>query len=228
MHHFDAIVRELRFSHGASTARIKCAPAAIPVPGQYVMAWSPMDLDAPLAIPLFASQIEPDGFLTAPPVPRTWEPGSILELRGPLGRGFDIPSSTRRLVVVSLEDTFDRLIPVIHQALEQDIAVTFFSSLPVRDFPTEVEIYPLQELAAALPWADLIIFDLALDDLFQLRKLLHMSPEDHLPCPAQALIVTRIICGGLAECGACLVPKGRTYRLSCVDGPVFDLNDLTW
>jgi Iron-sulfur cluster binding domain of dihydroorotate dehydrogenase B len=228
VHHFDAIVRELRFSHGATTARIKCAPAAIPAAGQYVMAWSPMDLDAPLAIPLFASKFEPDGFLTAPPVPRTWEPGSILELRGPLGRGFGIYPSTRRLVVVSLEDTSARLMPVMRHALEHDIAVTFFSSLPVTDFPAEVEISPLQELADALHWADLLIFDLALDDLFQLRKLLHLSPEDHLPCPAQALIVTKIVCGGLAECGACLVPKGRTYRLSCIDGPVFDLNDLTW
>ena len=44
---------------------------------------------------------------------------------------------------------------------------------------------------------------------------------------AQALIVTPMPCGGIAECGVCAVTVRRGWKMACKDGPVFDLKELT-
>jgi hypothetical protein len=120
------------------------------------------------------------------------------------------------------------MMPLISQALKQDIAISFCSKTPTEHLPAAVEIIPVEELGKIIPWADLLLIDLASEELGRLRKLLHLQAEDRLPCPAQVLVSTNIICGGLADCGACFVPGRRGWRQACLDGPVFDLNELAW
>ena len=85
---YEGMVRETQLQGGIGrTAWIECPKAAIPAPGRYVMAWSPEEADAPLATPLFAARIEAGGFQAASPIPGGWEPGTRLQLRGPLGKG---------------------------------------------------------------------------------------------------------------------------------------------
>jgi hypothetical protein len=43
---------------------------------------------------------------------------------------------------------------------------------------------------------------------------------------AQALVITPMPCGGIAECGVCAVTARRGWKLACKDGPVFDLTEL--
>jgi hypothetical protein len=229
MRTFDAFVKELRFDTGESpTAWIACPTEVIPAPGQYISAWSLHDGAAPLPTPLFPAQLSPDGFLAAPPVPRTWEPGSPLELSGPLGCGFHLPVTTRRLALVALGETVARLNPLVSLAVQTDIAVALFSSAPVRNIPAAVEIFPIHDLPDALNWADLLLIDLPIEALSHLRITLRLQAEDHLPCPAQVLVMTSMPCSGLAECGACYVPGRRKWKQACQDGPVFDLDELSW
>ena len=226
---YDASIRELRYyTPNQPAAWIVCPAEAIPAPGRYIAAWATADTAAPLSTPLFAAQIAPDGFLAAPPIPFSWEPGAILELRGPLGQGFTLPATARRLALAALADTAARLLPVIPMALQSDIAVALFSDSPIPNIPSAVEIYPVQDLPEALAWADILMLDMPVDELERLRGRLRMKPEDRLPCPAQALILTAMPCSGIAECGACFVPGRRKWKQACQDGPVFDLNELTW
>jgi NAD(P)H-flavin reductase len=229
MRTFDAFVKELRNDAVETrTAWISCPAEAIPAPGQYVSAWSVHDRIAPLASPLFPARVSPDGFLAAPPVPITWEPGSLLELSGPYGRGFNVPRTTHRLALAALGETAARLNPLVNLALQADIAVTLFSSVPVQNVPTAVEIYPTHDLPEALNWADLLLIDLPVEELGHLRATLCLQAGDHLPCPAQVLVVTIMPCSGLAECGTCYVPARRKWKRACLDGPVFDLDELAW
>ena len=226
---YDASIRELRYyTSNEPTAWITCLADAIPTPGRYIAAWSVADRTAPLSTPLFAAQIAPDGFLAAPPIPSSWEPGAILELRGPLGQGFTLPATARRLALAALAETSTRLLPLIPLALQNDTAVALFSDSPIPDIPSAVEIYPVQDLPEALTWADLLLLDASVDELERLRSRLGLKPEDWLPCPAQALILTAMPCSGIAECGACFVPGRRKLKQACQDGPVFDLNELAW
>ena len=227
---------------GWLAAWIDCPPAAIPAAGQYTLAYVPGDPLAALAVPLFrggaASHVEPGegGFLTAPPLPATWAPGTSLVLRGPLGRGFSL--NGQRLALAALGDTVTRLLPLAGEALQRGDAVTLFTNAPLPALPASIEIYPLGSLPEALAWADCLAIDLPLEALAGLRAGFGMQKGDRLSFPAQALVYMPMPCGGLAECGACAVPTyrplaqrslaQRRYRLACKDGPVFNLDELEW
>lgn len=215
-------------TNGAAAAWITCPPAAIPQPGQALLAWSPADGDAPLATALFSAGRSEGGFLAAAPVPRAWEPGTELHLRGPLGHGFSLPAAARRLALAALGESVARLLPLAYQALERDAAVALYAGCPLPSLPSDLEVHPLSALPEALPWADFLALDLPLAALPTLRSALALPPGQRLPCPGQALLLTPMPCGGLAECGACAVPAGRSWKLACKDGPVFDLKELDW
>jgi Iron-sulfur cluster binding domain of dihydroorotate dehydrogenase B len=228
-----ARVTEIQLDAAGLAAWIECPPAAIPRPGQYVLAHDPKDQSASLAIPLFPAEFSPGGFLAAPPIPPFWTPGTGLSLRGPLGRGFTLPSNCRRIALVALGDSATRLAPLIPVALGQEAALALFSDAPLPAWlPSAVEAYPLSALPELLPWADFIAIDLPLAALPDLHPRLGLgSSADHDPrlhCPAQALVFSPMPCGGLAECGVCAVPARRGWKLVCIDGPVFNLNDVTW
>jgi dihydroorotate dehydrogenase electron transfer subunit len=90
----------------------------------------------------------------------------------------------------------------------------------------------LSALPELLNWADFIAIDLPLATLPDLRSRLGLNAgvdrHLHLHCPAQALVLSPMPCGGLAECGVCAVPSPRGWKLACDDGPVFNLHEITW
>jgi NAD(P)H-flavin reductase len=222
-----ASVSEIRLLAGQPAAWIACPPSAVPAPGRYVSAWSPEDADAPLGTPLFAAETSPVGFLAVSPLPRPWEPGACLQLRGPLGRGFALPSATRRLALAALGETAVRLIPLLRTALAGGASLALFTDLPLPSLPADVEISPLSTLPEALSWADFLALDVPLQALSRLEGVLGIPAGGHpLPCPAQALVLADMPCAGSGECGACAVLVGRKWKLACTDGPVFDLREL--
>ena len=222
-------VSEVRLGLGGELeALITCPPGAIPPAGRYLSAWAPTEADAPLATPLFLSQPTRDGFWAASPLPPSWIPGTQLILRGPLGRGFDLPNTVSRLALASLGASPARLLPLALAALERDCAVTLFTTASLPGLATKIEIFPLDALGEALSWPDLLALDLPLERLPSLRSLLGLSATQLLPCSAQVLLGTPLPCAGIGECGACAVPSRRGYKLACVDGPVFALESLEW
>jgi NAD(P)H-flavin reductase len=225
---YKSTVREIQWQSSIGrTARIECPKVAIPTPGRYAIAWSPEDANAPLATPLFAAWIEAEGFQAAAPVPSNWEPGTALQLRGPLGKGFTPPGGLRRLGLASLDENMARLQPLMHQALEQGAAVALFTDHALPSLPSAVEANPLEALQEALTWADYLAVDLPPQAIPEISRLLGVERGPRaLPCPAQALVHLAIPCGGVADCGACAVETRLGWKLACEDGPVFDLIDL--
>ena len=152
----------------------------------------------------------------------------MLALRGPLGQGFSLPESARRVALISLAESPARLLPLASQAIKGQLAIALFTDAHMTGLPTALEIQPLSALSEALLWADFIALELPLGSLPELRPRLGLSATDRLPCPAQVLITTPMPCTGMAECGACAVPAQRGWKLACRDGPVFNLNELSW
>jgi len=247
MPHAQGEVLEIWLEGGAVAAWIACPANLRPQPGQYLLAHAPGLPGGPvgaLPVPLFPGfgsmppeTTRPLPLAIAPPFPPDWLPGLRLELRGPLGSGFRLPSGTgavRRLALAALGDTPARLMALAAQALAQEAAVTLFTDLPLPSgLSPAVEVYPTAALPESLPWADLLAIDLPLECLPGLRARFGGDPpgsaHPHLPVPAQVLVTTPMPCAGVAECGVCAVRKAsRGWALACKDGPVFDLNDLEW
>src|SRR5215216_2964898 len=99
-------VIELILQDGLRSARLACPRNLIPSPGQYLLAGD--DSGSLLPVPLFYTGSAPSGFIAAPPLPDSWNPGHKLHLRGPLGRGFTLPALSRRVALVAYDDTSAR------------------------------------------------------------------------------------------------------------------------
>jgi len=131
---YQGIIRQVQLDHwGRAGAGIACPQAAIPAPGQYLLARAIDDREAVLGTALFTAGGDGDGFLAAPPIPSVWEPGTRLELRGPIGRGLRLPDHTRRLALLALGETPARLLPFAALALdrpETSVALFTDASLP--------------------------------------------------------------------------------------------------
>ncbi len=229
MGHSRGKVKEIRLgASGHTEVFVACPTDSIPAAGQYLLAIDPQDDAAILGTPLYLIHPYNQGFWAATLHLVSWVPGVNLDLTGPLGHGFDLPGSIRRLGLAVLGDTVSRLLPLVDQATHLGAGVTLFTDLQLPKLPSAIEIHPLNTLPEALDWPDFLALDLPLTHLDGLRRVLGLKDGAILPCPAQVLVTTPMPCAGLARCGACAVPGRRGWKLACEDGPVFDLRSLTW
>jgi dihydroorotate dehydrogenase electron transfer subunit len=235
MQRCEVTLLEVRLENGGwRSGRIECPADLRPAPGQYLLAHAPgrdevlpSSLFGARGLPLLADGTPAPGELElAPPLPAGWTAGTHLAVRGPLGHGFNLPASARRVGLVGLRATPHRLLSLADLALTQGAAVTLYTrSVPDR-LPPEVEVLPLESLSEALTWADFLAFDLAPAALPGLKRRFGLAPHTFMPVPSQVLVDVPMPCGGIAECGLCAVQARRGYRLACKEGPVFDLNEL--
>lgn len=175
---------------------------------------------------LFPTSLPGAELEVALPLPAWWQPGAELHLRGPLGRGFSLPRSARRVVLAARACPPGLLAPLAQLALQQGAEVTFLSTEPPHNLPEAVEILPPDLLAETLPWADFFGAALPLVELANLRRQAGLRIHQRAHCTAEALLLTPLACAGLAACGACALLTPRGWKLACADGPVFHLNDL--
>ncbi len=212
---------------GMVGARLSIPPNLRPDVGQYLLASLPEDEAEPLPVALFPSGWSGEDLLVAPPLPAGWSAGMEVWLRGPLGQGFSLPATARRVALAGLDSCVYRLLPLVSQALAQAADVALYCDSPAPlDLPLAVEVLPLSQVPGALIWADYLALDLPFGRLPQLNGLLGLEHGQRCPCVAEALIYTPMPCGGLADCWVCAVRTSSGWRLACKDGPVFGLNIL--
>ena len=208
-----------------SSIRISCPPELIPAPGQYILAHA-SGSDSPLAVPVFFSDSAPNGFRSAPMMNSSWNPGTRLNLRGPLGRGFSIPSFARKVALIAFDESPARLRGLILIALKLDAEVVLVSDSALDDIPEVVEVQPLQAMTDIYQWADYAAFDVARENLNQLKEKFGRMNQAKSPREAQVLVRAPMPCGALAECGVCALTIRHEWKMICKDGPVFEMKEL--
>jgi len=157
-----------------------------------------------------------------------------LSLRGPLGQGFSLPVSARRVGLIPFEASPARLRGLIRLALRQEAAVVLLCPSTPDHLPDEVEVQPLSALQEIVEWADFLAIDVSRENLNRLRERLGKpgqvgAGKGHPGLgrtQAQILIDTPVPCGGIAECGVCALTLKSTWKLACKDGPVFDWREI--
>jgi dihydroorotate dehydrogenase electron transfer subunit len=216
---------------------IDCPVAIRPRPGQYLAA-RPLDgrMLSILPVNLFSGYAgtpvdeEPGKarpWVAAPGLPPDWIPGTRLELFGPHGSGFCLPTVSR-LALAVFGDTPSRLLALAGPVLKMGGAVTLLTDLGVPAFlPPQIEVMPLSGWQESLAWADFLALDIPLAQLNRLSDPA-FSPETLASIPGQVLLHTPMPGWGTADCGVCAVHTRKGWRLACKDGPVFDLRALEW
>jgi len=216
-------------------------------PGRFVLA----DLGDYLRKPLFPASLEtpPPGHgefdvLVLPSHPAAaLQPGASVDLIGPLGQGFRIPETTRRLLLVASIAHLPALLALTNQ--EPGLSTALLLSVA-----SVAELYPVQLLPPALEvhvvtadgstghcgsildlfpdlvrWADCacIAADPAIyPALARIVREVRIGSTHHF---AQALIAPPMVCG-VGACYGCAVPVRGGIKRACTDGPVFDLLEL--
>jgi len=218
-------VAEMILWDGLRHARIDCSASLVPAPGQYLLASDASSSTLP--VPIFYTDSAPQGFIAASPLPDSWNPRQEVDLRGPLGRGFVLSPSARRVVLVAFDNSPARLHGLIAPALTQNAAVVLLCDSRLDHLPDAVEVQPISALPEIMDWADYIAFDIARENLPRLEEsALNGNQTKALP-EAQFLIRTPLACGGIAECGVCAVTGKSGWKMACKDGPVFNWNDFS-
>ena len=219
---------EVSLEDGKRLVRISCRTKLIPAPGQYLLVGEANhDSDSPLPVPVFYTDLAPEGFIGAPLTHEAWGPGQELYLRGPLGRGFDLPIAARKVALVAFDDPPVRLLGLIQPALRQDAAVVLVCDYASERLPDEVEVQPLSALADVLSWADYMALDVTREHMPQLSERLAGLKQYPAVRESQVLVRTAMPCGGVAECGVCAASGKSGWKLACKDGPVLDWRDLS-
>ena len=224
MHTAKGQVLELILDNGLRQARISCPANLIPAPGQYLL--SSHASDSPLPVSIFYTDSAPQGFIASAPIPDSWTPGMDIYLRGPLGRGFSLPLSARKVALIAFDDAPSRLNGLIAPALKQGAAVVLVTDFDSDSMNDEVEVHPTSAVNEIVEWADYLAFDVTRENLFELRECLGLMKQAWAGKEAQILLRTPMPCGGIADCGVCAVVLRSGPQLACKDGPVFDLKDL--
>jgi dihydroorotate dehydrogenase electron transfer subunit len=217
--------------------------------GRFVLA----ELGDTLRSPLFPARLGGDDFDTLVPPEHEvaqLQPGATINVIGPLGQGFEVQSSVRRLLLVA--DTV-HLPPLLslaqleHQvsSREPDLSIALLlcapnaSELyPVRLLPPALEVHivtadgsvghkgsPLDLFPDLARWADCVCIAAKPDTypvLAQTVREVRLGPG---PGFAQALLVPPLVCG-VGACQGCAVETARGAKLACTDGPVFELLTL--
>lgn len=225
MHTGTGRVVELVLQNGLRLARISCPKDMIPAPGQYLLAGFASGLDL-LPVSLYSTEIALEGFITSSQTPVSWTPGTEITLRGPLGRGFELPPTARNVVLVQLAEAPMRLLGLIRPALAQGASVVLVSDSDGGSLPDDVEIQPLSALKETLVWGDYFAFDIEREKLSGLIESLGVAKQKLVGKDAQVLLYTPVPCGGLADCGICAVQLNSTWKMACKDGPVFDFWEI--
>ena len=232
MQYYTGRVLEIRLEiYKFPSYLVECPAEALARPGQYIQAHATQNSDAALATTLFPVSLPETkgGFsslemLSSEPV--DWLPGTTLQLRGPLGKGFSLPQDANRVSLIALDNHPARLLPLLAQALAQNAAVALFCDTPPAGLPSAIEVNPLSAYQDAMQWADTTTFDIPIQKLKTLRQQLNIPFDLPLPSDAQALIHSPMPCSALAECGICSIKVQRAEVLTCKDGPVLKLKHL--
>jgi len=173
--------------------------------------------------------------------------GDTLDLIAPIGNGFALDASTRRLLLVS-DGAPAHLAPLIalaHEATHQQIAVTLLVEPTATQnvlwlsqlLPLDVEYQIVPDLSTTLPdllrWTDQLCASLEPSRYAPLKTLIADARLTTTMGFAQAVVAPHMACG-FGACLACAVetthgrlhPERSRRMLACAHGPVFDLIDL--
>jgi dihydroorotate dehydrogenase electron transfer subunit len=170
------------------------------------------------------------------------QPGDLVSLFGPLGRGYAVRRESQNLLLVAGGIGITALVALADEAIAQGRAVTLLQGaktaarlFPSASLPQEVEVITATDDGSAghrglvpellpqyLPWADQV-FACGPNAMYEAmaaimrqqgsRKSVQVLLEEHMAC-------------GMGVCYCCAVFTRRGVRLVCKDGPRFELREV--
>lgn len=173
--------------------------------------------------------------------------GAALDLLGPLGHGWTVDPATRMLALLGTASAAASLFALAHWAVGRGLGVSVLLGADEQVTAPEPFLLPAAAEYNVATGTDAAVAALSLldDQMLRWADLLAIAlPQTQLSAAAQRVRNVRLqwsrgfaqaallapdsgglpCCTGI--CGTCAVETRQGTRLSCVDGPIFDLRDL--
>ncbi|MDQ3524992.1 MAG: dihydroorotate dehydrogenase electron transfer subunit [Chloroflexota bacterium] len=172
--------------------------------------------------------------------------GVSLDVMGPLGSPFTVRPKTQRLLMVAGGVGAAPLRMLAEAAIRDGKQVTYLMGandagalLPASELPDEVEYvvatmdgsaghtgFVTDLIPEYLQWADQV-FSCGPEPMFRsLRTVIHQHRMGDRPDVQMA--VERAMPCGIGACLGCVVETKRGMRTACVEGPVFEMDEMLW
>jgi len=172
--------------------------------------------------------------------------GVLLDVMGPLGSPFTVRLKTQRLLMVAGGVGAAPLRMLAEAAIRDGKQVTYLMGandagalLPASELPDEVEYvvatmdgsaghtgFVTDLIPEYLQWADQV-FSCGPEPMFRsLRTVIHQHRMGDRPGVQMA--VERAMPCGIGACLGCVVETKRGMRTACVEGPVFEMDEMLW
>lgn len=174
------------------------------------------------------------------PMTEAYNPGDEVNILGPIGAPILLKPTIRNLLLVAFDYQPTRLMPLVLQAIRQNMSVVLVltrsaQEYPLTNLPTAVEVITTPNetewanQADTLKWADQVYavaspifceeyYGALWRATIQARQA---APESFL----QGIYPLPMPCG-TGACLACLVRRKGADHLACVQGPCFDLSHM--
>ncbi|MDQ3468108.1 MAG: dihydroorotate dehydrogenase electron transfer subunit [Chloroflexota bacterium] len=172
--------------------------------------------------------------------------GSELNILGPLGNAYTVSPRTRHGLLVSGGVGVAPMVMLADEAVAAGVSVTFLMGAATNEgllsaslLPREVEYvvatedgsggylgYVTEVVPEYVPWADQV-FACGPESMY---RSLRNAAEPHRVQrrPAIQVSMERTMACGVGACLGCVVKTRHGMKTSCVDGPVFDLDEVAW
>ena len=172
--------------------------------------------------------------------------GTALDVLGPLGNRFPVAPKSKNLLMVAGGVGAAPLLMLSREAIAKGLNVTYLLGamdaeglLAPQHLPGEVEYVVATNDGSAghqgfvtdlipqfLQWADQV-FSCGPEPMFQsLRQ--QVLANRFASKPSVHLSVERTMACGVGACLGCVVETKRGMKTSCVEGPVFEMDELVW
>ncbi len=173
-------------------------------------------------------------------------PGASLDVLGPLGNTFDIAAKSRNLLMVAGGVGAAPLAMLTNAAIRGGLSVTYLMGamtadglLPSQLLPGQVEYVVATDDGSQghrgfvtdlvpdyLLWADQV-FACGPEAMFRSLRSVVLANRFGKHPPVQVSVERAMACG-VGACLGCVVQTRSGMKASCVDGPVFDMDQVVW
>ena len=167
--------------------------------------------------------------------------GDFLSLLGPLGKGFSLQPSSRKLLLVAGGIGVAPLIFLAEKAIVEGCLITMLIGAANASllYPRSMLPSPIKLVTATEDGSEgrrgmvtefMADFTDQVDQIFACGPpaMYHSMAAQHIKRkPIQISLEERMGCG-LGACYSCTVKTKRGLQQVCRDGPVFDLDDILW
>jgi NAD(P)H-flavin reductase len=216
------------FNTGAGIAALAALERPIiSQPGQYLRVRTSIES---AVLPVTAFPLDSGGELLRilPVSDQNWIVGQEVTLHGPMGRGFILPASARRVgLLATKEARIDTLLLFAEKALADGHEVALVTDALLTDLPTALEVLPTAQIKEVASWADYVAAVTSrtgipglVKNMDELRKPINQK------LPDEVLVLSEMPCAGAAACGVCAVLTKTGWKHACKEGPVFSMAEL--